>query len=36
VVASAHHDDTYNDVGKLIKTQKLELVYEPRFAKRTR
>jgi hypothetical protein len=36
VVSCAHHDGPYNVVGKLVKPQKCELVYEPRFAKRMR
>jgi hypothetical protein len=36
VVACAHHDGPYNFVGKLIKPQKCEIVYKPRFAKRSR
>jgi hypothetical protein len=31
-----HHDGTYNAIGNLVKPQKCELVYDTRFAKRTR
>ena len=36
VASYAHHVGPYNVVGKLVKPQKIELVYEARFAKRTR
>jgi hypothetical protein len=36
VVACAHHGGPYNVVGKIVKPQNRELVYEPRFAKRMR
>jgi hypothetical protein len=36
VDSCAHHNEPYNVVGNLVKPQKIELVYEPRFAKRMR
>jgi hypothetical protein len=36
VVSCAHHDEPYKFFGKLVKPKKHELVYKPRFTKRTR